>query len=199
MPNLTLHDPKPHDVWHIVIGGFTQDRGEATGVLRLWDRLQTLAGPHTHVLLLEWHDNMAEIAEQIAAVRQLHDAPCRVTIHGYSYGGGWGAPRLARECAKRSIRVARMTLCDPVYKHPLWVLWILSLSPWRVIRIPANVERVDYFCQSHSIPRGHRVVADDPRKTAVAPPIEVANVRHVLMHLHMPWHDLAYASARWVA
>lgn len=195
---MKIHDPAPHDVWHFVIGGFLQDRDEVNGVLRLWDRLSKRAGPHVHVRLLEWHDDMEEVAQQVAIVKLLHDAPCRVTIDGFSFGGGWGAPRLARALDRRDIRVSRMNLCDPVYKHPLWLLWLLSLSPWRKIRIPANVDHVDYFLQRNGRPMGHELVAEGER-TTIAPPIFVKGVTHVHMHKLDAWHQRAVANARLVA
>lgn len=195
---MKLYDPKPHDIWHFVIAGNLQDDYELNGCLRCWDFLLPLRSRHVHVELLEWHANMRDVAEKVAAVKLLHDAPCRVTINAYSWGGGWGAPRLARELGKRGIDVLRMNLCDPVYRHPLWCLTWLALVPGRLISIPANVHLVQSFVQKNSLLRGHRVSAEGIH-TTIAPPVEVAGVTHVNMHKLEAWHAQAVANAKEVA
>lgn len=89
-------------------------------------------------------------------------------IFGYSWGGGYGAPMLARALQQQGICIRAMILCDAVYR-PLWLpahaglsllvsfraLFNRFLEP--IITLPRGIQTLCAIRQSNTKPSGHRL------------------------------------------
>lgn len=154
-------------VWHVVISGFTQGLGQPNGAQLLWSMLR---GAHQNgravVELFPWNADWSHVAEWIWRFRPL-ERPVQVFVYAYSWGGGWGFPRLARELGKRAIEIQTAVLSDAVYRHPLRSLAWLSLCRRPRIAVPPNVREVHWFFQRKNKPAGHQVVAADAKRTKI--------------------------------
>ncbi|HJT31056.1 MAG TPA: hypothetical protein VJ783_03240 [Pirellulales bacterium] len=167
-------------VWHVVISGFTQHRGDPTGSQKLWLRLRGLVNNgRSCVEFFPWNSNWKDVAEWIWRCRP-EERPPRVYVYAYSWGAGGGFVRLARALRKRGIEVERAVLSDPVYCPPLRCLAWTALLRWKKIHVPDNVRRVDYFFQRRNYPRGHHLVALDPKRTVIGRPQEAALEHHYM-------------------
>lgn len=180
--------------WLICLSGFLQHEGKPTGMVRLWRHLAAEhADARTHVCLRTWDDSADHLAELIWRLRE-NGAP-RICIFAYSYGGGWAAPRLARELDKRGLGVEHLVLSDPVYRSPRLALRWLSLTRWPRIVVPPNVRQVTVFRQRLSRPAGHDVSLADPRTTRLAGHY-LARAAHVYMDDLRAFHRACLAAAR---
>lgn len=160
---------QPIHSWRVVIGGFLQDQGRPTGMVRLWRNLDAaVSAPGARVELRNWNDNWRQFAELIWRV-QPSDGSVRVDLFAYSWGAGWGAMQLARQLARRGVPIAHMVLSDPVYRSPWLPFRWLAFCPWRPIVVPRNVRQVTWFRQRRNRPSGNRLVAEDPQRTAIRP------------------------------
>ncbi len=121
--------------------------------------LRTLPGVDVQPVR-NWSDDWIGLAARAA-----RDGVTRAIIFGYSWGGGWGAPNLAKHLGKFNVRVIHIGLCDAVYR-PTWLpTWLpanifafRALVPsWPKIRIPAHVEEIRAIRQNTSLPAGHRL------------------------------------------
>lgn len=174
--------------WLFFISGFTQRNSQPHGVQRLWLRAHRLfASSETAVVLLPWHAPWREIAEQVLLCQG--ETPARVGVSAYSYGAGWGFVQLARQLGKRGIGVRQAVLCDAVYRSRFWTLTWQSLLPSPWITVPANVREVVCFRQSNSLPKGHQIVAADPKRTRVHQYINIPDVTHVNCDDYVPYHN----------
>lgn len=150
---------------HQCISGFSQSARRCHGVLKLSEKLHELGFNNrvNRVSLRPWNDDWPAVAENIWLLGQHHNCEVIVNIYAYSWGGGWGAVRLARELRKRGITVLTVVTSDAVYRDPrLWMRWTsllgrnLPISP--VIRFPENVVTVIPFHQGMNRPQGHKIV-----------------------------------------
>jgi len=158
--------------WHIVISGFQQRRGTLNGMVKIWKDLIDIVEhkPHARVELLLWKDDIEDLAEFIKGLSPELEKPI-VNIYGYSWGGQ-SAVNLARELKKRSIKVNRLILSDPVYRASRWLMffWIFQ---WRAfwdaitISVPDTVSQVTVFYQRSSYPRGHILKPENEGLTAM--------------------------------
>lgn len=175
-------------VWHVVISGFTQGVGRPNGAQLLWSMLRAAhQNGRAVVELFPWNADWSHVAEWIWRFRPL-ERPVRVYVYAYSWGGGWGFPRLARELGKRGIEIEAAVLSDAVYRHPLRSLAWLSLCRRPRIVAPANVREVFWFFQRVNKPAGHPVVAADPHRTFVHPGRQ-AEVTHHYMDDLPAWYQ----------
>lgn len=187
------------DFWHIVISGFLQHDGQPHGCVALWNRLRTLSDCSTQqVERMAWNDDVAALAEFIHRLRPDlagHDrqrAPL-VNLYGYSWGG-MTAVKLARALQRHGIEVPTLVLSDAVYRHWYWLGNWRAFVPWRKIVVPSNVKRVVWFVQRENWPRGHRLVAANPRTTKIEPPIGLG-LRHTDMDDAAAFHRAALEAA----
>lgn len=187
-------------VWHLVISGFTQHRGDPTGSQKLWLRLRSLlAGKAAQAVeFFCWNSNWNQVAEWIWRC-QPEDRPAVVYIYAYSWGAGWGFVQLSRELRKRGIRVRRAVLCDPVYRSGLLGFCWLAISRLvrPVITVPSNVDWLWYCYQNFDAwpnPRGHRVVAES-QDTVICNPRELVRTHHY-MDDSAEWQDMAAGVAK---
>ena len=173
--------------WQVVISGFTQDLERPNGCQQLWDSLRRQrADGQTPVLLEPWNYDWRGLAELIWRFRPAGPPP-RVDVFAYSWGGGWGFPRLAAELQKRGLEIARAVLCDAVYRPRLRLLAGAALLPvWQIV-VPENVREVSWYYQRSGFPMGHPVVAADPRRTRVNPGVLVRGVTHHYMDDQACW------------
>lgn len=184
------HLYRPIDAWLVVIAGRTQRRGRPTGPQKLFaDAHRRFSGPTTNVSYWSWSDNWAELAQMIARVGNgaIETEKFRVAIAGYSWGGD-AAIELAARLGGHGIDVARLVLCDAVYRSCLFSLRWLSLTPWPTLHVPANVRRASWFYQRQNpLLHGHRVVAMDPKETRIDLGVEL-KARHEHMDDQAAWH-----------
>lgn len=141
----------------LLIGGAQQDVGErGVGLQDLAHRVcAALPGPRDGVLcrFLEWHQ-WGEHADLLTNP-EWTDPQCTVDLAGYSYGGD-AAVRLCWALDRIGMRVRRLFLCDAVRRFG----WMLPASLWRwwTLRVPPNVERVEWWRQRNDWRIwGHRV------------------------------------------
>jgi len=83
-------------------------------MVKLWRELRRHASPRCCVELRSWNDDFHAMAELIYRCKN-GESPT-VKIYGYSWGG-FSATVLARELARREIRVQHIVLSDPVYRQ----------------------------------------------------------------------------------
>jgi hypothetical protein len=187
---------EPIHCWHVVIGGFLQDEGRPTGMVRLWRKLDArLSSPGVRVELRNWNDNWRQFAELIWRV-QPGDGSVKVGIYAYSWGAGWGAMQLAKCLSRRGVPVAHMVLSDPVYRSPLLPFRWLAFCPWRPIVVPRNVRQVTWFRQRRNRPSGCRLVAEDSQRTTIRPADGYeADVIHEYMDDLLAFHRMCERTA----
>lgn len=186
--------------WHIVISGFQQRRGTLNGMVKIWNDLIDIVShkPRARVELLLWGDDVSDMAEQIKQLSPELEMPI-VNIYGYSWGGQ-SAVNLCRELRKRSIKVNRLILSDPVYRAARFLMffWIFQ---WRAywdavtISIPDTVLRATAFYQRSNYPRGHLLVADNPGLTVIDEPI-ILSTDHCWMDRQDEFRDACRQAAR---
>ena len=83
----------------------------------------------TLVYLKEWNSDWKEIAKEINGMK-----PTGVLICAYSWGGGFGMPKLS----KRLVAPVTCVVCDPVYHSPTRLgCWMALFN--RKIKVPKNV------------------------------------------------------------
>ena len=154
----------------ICISGFTQPRHGQTGLSRVW---MALRAQHTSaicdVTLHPWNENWPAFVRHLLATGPALPHQLDIRIIGYSWGVGHGAMTLCQLLRSEGVTVRRLVSCDGVYRSG-WALWRSIWSPLLgtpVIQIPANVERVDMIRQQRTIPRGHRLVPEQPLQTEI--------------------------------
>ena len=169
-------------VWHVVVAGFLQDRGQPNGMVRLWHDLHTAhAAPDTAVVFAAWDADAHALAEQIWRLQNAR--PPTVCLYGYSWGGQT-AVNLARALGDRDLRVRHLVLTDPVCRHRWPVGWWRAFYPaFAVSRIavPPNVDAVHWWRQRNSWPRAGDLTAEDPDQTLVHKARWAATATHKYM------------------
>lgn len=187
---------------HECISGFTQTERRCHGVLKLSEYLHEL-GFNNHVSRVQlrpWNSDWSSVAENTWLLEQHHRARVVVNIYCYSWGGGWGAVRLARELKKRGIVVHFIVACDAVYRHPLLLMrWTSLLGrnyPWSPrIRIPSNVTHVKPYHQKQNRPQGHQIVGDADFSGCIWDSVELDRT-HQFMDDAPEWHGACVGAAR---
>lgn len=149
------------------ISGFTETDRDSTGMDQLQRAIaadyETRGNVEVYDLRPWKHD-----AKGFAALMK-RDGISQAIVIGYSWGGGYGSPRLCRELLAVGIQVPQVLLCDPVFR-PQWlpaigpanVFCIRALIPGSaVIKFPAGVGAIDGVRQTRKSPRGHAVQIGD--------------------------------------
>ncbi len=184
------------EAWHVCVSGYTQHIGQLTGLARLWAELHRQhAGPTAVVALHEWNSNFERIAESIELCSMLLDEPPAINVYAYSWGAGWGFLRFAEALQRRGLKINHAILSDPVYRSVWAAFRYRSLIGHPQIVVPANVENVRWFRQHTNKPAGHDLVAADPRRTNIAPPLIIPGVVHAYMDDLPEFHDAAEHAA----
>ena len=117
----------------------------------------------------EWDDDV----ESMAAMVERHatrDQPPRIVIVGYSYGGGWTAPRLARALQHIGRDVDLMILIDPVWRSRFLAGKWLSFTGSIQITVPGNVRHIISWRQRNG-------GLFDPKGSSTTNPIGPAAIR----------------------
>lgn len=175
------------NLWVAVIGGFTQETGEANGLNRLWKRLGKFRSPSVCITPHAWNDRWGNLAELIFTANN-GDPPPRVVIAGYSYGGGKGAPRLCNELRRRGVNVSQLVLSDPVCTPALWRSYpILIPDNVRVVHSYFQRSRRSLFGWSDWV-QGHPVIPEDRRRTVVHQ-FQLMRLTHTYMDDSQRFHD----------
>lgn len=182
-----------HKTYIICIGGFTQGIGDRSGLFRLWLKLLRLRGPNVSVDLWKWDTRWGDVAEQIFLASEDWENT-RIVVAAFSYGGGWGFLRLARELGRRGLDIETAVLSDAVYRTKHWLFKWLAFVDWPVIKVPDNVRQVFWFFQRMDRPRGHKVVAVDEIATKIEPGVQL-HASHVFCDDHASFHKLAISVA----
>lgn len=156
---------------HVLVSGFTQGYGRWHGILELAERMRLAGhcyGVDSRVLYYTWRENWRHVAEYCFALTEQFQVHPLICIYAYSWGGGYAAPRFARQLQRRNLPVRAMVLSDPIFWHPVWPLRWRALTNWNwpllgqpIIRIPHNVREVWTFQQAVTRPSGHRIIADN--------------------------------------
>ncbi len=173
---------KPIKTVIIPIMGFTQTIAYLVGMLKLWRQLREMSSEDRFICHPQrWCANWADIADFIHAITQNGGEKPTIYVVAYSWGGGWGFIRLAKELKKRGLHISKAVLCDPVYRSPLlpfgWLTRLRTminkgpLAP--KIVIPSNVENVWHFFQRQNKPQAHKLVAKKQGYPVIHPGIEV--------------------------
>lgn len=160
----------------VFISGFSQSSKQLNGVLLAFQkaaasrRENSIEGVRFEYRI--WKDDW----EAFAAYCHFLGAQ-NVCIVGYSWGGGWGARKLAEHLRHKGIAVPRMFLADAVYRSGLVPKWLpanpLSIMQLSKIKLPSNVGHVTWMRQKQTRLRGHDVVALVPSKTTIDPAVWV--------------------------
>lgn len=179
--------------WQIVISGFTQREGSATGCHRVWEQLHSLfAAPDTHVALREWDSDWAQFAEHIRVSSV--DNPT-IIVSAYSWGAGYGVVQLAKELKRRGRFISCAVLSDPVYCHPLWFMRWAAMVDWRPVTIPSNVHDVRWFYQRENRPRAYRLRSERRALSVIRKGREITGVDHQGMDDLQAFHDECLSAA----
>lgn len=178
---------------HCVTAGFTQNRSQMHGMLKLDEEVRKVVGNgiYTRVWFQRWDDNWEEIAEHAWLLGRHYDCPVQVVSYCYSWGCGWGFTQFAEYLRLADIDVAVAVLCDPVYRHKHWLFqWV---TQWRAfisqipIDIPTNVKEVYSFVQKQETLRGHDLRAPHLGPDKLHPPVELETT-HNKMDDHPEFH-----------
>ncbi len=181
--------------WIVCLSGFTQNHGNLNGISRLWaDLHNSWTGPPQRVIQYHtWHINAENLAEFIFRLRPDEGRP-RILITGYSWGGQT-ALNLASELNERGLPVARMVLCDPIYRYPMWIgRWTAFLDRIK-LTVPPNVDELHWFYQRRNKPSGHEPVASDGSTTLVHGGVELKRT-HEYMDDAQEYHDKVHECAQ---
>ncbi len=175
--------------WHLLFRGFRQQEGDLSGMQHLWRKLLGQhGGPNTVVDCRAWWEDVDEIASNIFA--HANSEPPTICLYGYSWGG-FTAVKLARELLRRGLPVRYMVLSDAVYRHWYKLGQWRAFAPWSEIAVSDNVVEVYQFRQTCNRPRGHRLVADNPKATLIHAPVTIVHIPHENMDDLSMFHNLA--------
>lgn len=172
-----------------------QSEAHETGIERLWLDLGQLRNAETVVALRPWDSNWRGFAEHIWRVSDRADVI--IQVYAYSWGAGYGFPKLARELMKRGMKIRHAVLSDPVYKPPLFSLSWLALTRFGRITVPENVGAVDSYYQRRNRPWGRPVVIENgtgPRHRVTEK--KISGYLHVSMDDAEEFHERAKEAAR---
>lgn len=164
-----------------LLGGFTQHVGHDTGMMRLWVELFRWRDRRIDSCMMlmprEWNDSIESMAAMLDRHAVEDRGQRRVILCGYSYGGGWTAPGLARELKNREQDVDLMILIDPVWRARLLPAKALSFTGRMRVSIPSNVRRVLAWRQTNGgpfSPKGSALKIADPKRTEVLGEIDLS-------------------------
>lgn len=175
--------------WVILEMGFLQKQGRMNGMVKLFLKvLATLQRdyPQARVEIHPWGVEPDDRAEFILQAKK-RNTKLRIVIIGFSYGG-YTAKLIADRLKDRGIEVDLVIMLDAVYRHWYALGWWRAFWPWSTIRICDSVRRVIQYRQKNSLPRGHRIVAEDPRKTKIGE-IRWVNATHIFVDDQQYIHD----------
>lgn len=166
---------------HIFIMGFRQNWRVMSGVEKLWKVFRSQSCENIWILPpFEWNQDWNKVAELIT---RHTDAKSKIYIYSFSFGGGWGFPKLAKELKRYKRNVEKAVSSDPIYRNPIWPEWfwgtVDSLFPKQKIKIEDNVKEVSYTKQNiDEWLKGHDFVAMDKNKTKIHDPKMVTGLHH---------------------
>jgi len=157
--------------WIIPISGYTQSRDQRTGLSELWRKLHEKFTSSEICIqpVLPWDHNWRRLARFISINSYANPRlKAKICIIGYSWGGGWGAQKLAEQLRIEGLEVNRMVLADPVYRSDkLLCRWRTLLRRGGAgscfvpsISIPSNVLHVQSTRQANNWPQAHKLEPD---------------------------------------
>jgi hypothetical protein len=176
----------------VMFSGFQESEARQSGfekgffstVRPFADEKTTVYHPRT------WKTNVRNL------LRQLYEnGISQVAVITYSHGQAAGLD-FARLAPHYGVTVELLLCCDPIYR-PKWLpRWTLaqavsfrSVIGKPTIKVPPSVRKVHYVIQDLTLPAGHRMVAEDPKQTAIATPIKIG-LPHVRIDESPTWWAL---------
>ena len=150
--------------WVTCISGFLQHKGRPNGITALWNYLRKYNSPTLVLDHLLWTADVEKEAE--FRWRYLDQRENKNVIVGYSWGGQT-AVNLCEHLNDRGIQVDHLILIDAVRRLRPWLLRWTAFVPFMRLSIPENVKEVTWYTQNNNLPKGHKVVAKNPRKTKI--------------------------------
>lgn len=184
--------------YHICISGLRQRMGQPHGIYMMKEKLVNdchFCNGHSRVYLYRWNSNWDHIAEDLWLVRQRYEVPLLIGVYAYSWGAGWGAMELARALQKFGVPIYKMVLCDPIYRHPRFILRWLSLLKRKhlffgppLIRVPKGVNEVFQLRQEINRPQGHHLIYESDSTKRHRPIL--LDVCHEKADNHKKFHEL---------
>lgn len=178
--------------WWVLISGFRQSRGEATGLQKLYMKLVDIRTASTPMFMEHWNSRFDQLAQLIWRSSVDDDIRPVIRVAAYSWGCGHGFVEFANALNERGLSVNTAVLCDPVF-HQWWrphramipVSWASLRKP---IEVPGNVGEVFSVYQRQNLPSGHDLVGSDPR-TKIHDPVEIVTT-HQFADDNREFHDL---------
>lgn len=141
---------------YLFIMGFTQHIGKPdVGIMRMWQHARQYSSPDVLVMTpLPWDSPWEHVAGFVN-----HLKIPELYVFAYSWGAGWGVPRLLEHLDNP---VKYVLAIDPVYRSRILPSWIpfnpLSLTGLFSVKYPANkAEEVKVFRQKTKRPFGRLV------------------------------------------
>ena len=180
--------------------GYGQTRGEARGMADTMNRLQEELECYPRIKVYDcrvWKDNGKRQAKEMK-----RDGITHAINLGYSYGGGYGANKLARAEIKCGIRPELVLLCDPVYRNlalptlfSAIVLCGRSLMPGSAkITYPKEVTWLRGLRQTKNIPSAHDIRKGKKGRTIRLPAVADTNIGHSEIDDCKEWNSFVDAS-----
>lgn len=134
-----------------------------------------------------WKTNVTNLLRQL-----FENGITEVAIVTYSHGQA-PAMELARLADRYGITIRVWLACDPIYR-PTWlprstwaqVFAVRAMIGSPVIKVPPSVKQVCSVRQTIEKPCGHELVAIDPSKTKIHPPLTI-NVGHTRIDESPVW------------
>ena len=184
----------PIERWIICVSGFMSNVGGLTGIEKLHDQLHAQCScKTTRVVILNWTDDPAAIAERIFNRRPVGHPPVIIMI-GHSYGG-YTVNEIAKELNYRGLRVAYLLMLDAVWRRFRRLPSALSLLKCWTIKIPDNVNYVYAWFQKENRPSGHKLILPAEVKKHGRYQFITAKVRHAYVDDLVDVHQTALTLA----
>jgi len=179
-----------------IFSGFTQGSGDIVnvGMVRLEDAAEAYCEgrPAVRVRRYTWDADVRDMVNNLWGHRP-NGGDNRKQHHliaGYSYGGQTAVDMCWELSSRNDVRVVALALCDPV-RRCKWMPGVLGGLGLGKFHIPPVVERVWGYRQKHPRwslrrgvdvfqPAGHDVVAVDPHKTKIEPPVIVQEIHQYI-------------------
>ena len=179
-------------IWLICISGFTEQLGEHTGTIRLWDRLLPLQSRDNRVEIRLWDEDWKQYAALIA---NSSSEETRILVCAYSWGAGYGFRQLAKHLQSHGKTIETAVLCDPIFRSRTLLGRWLALVPGLRVKVPRNVGDVYWLYQRNDYLQGHAPIKAPEAGTYIHPGIEV-DASHGSIDESPEYQDLADREAR---
>jgi len=179
----------------IVVSGFTQKKWakHGNGSINIYRNVRDILKGVGNIefALLEWHNDPEGYARFVA---QHYVSGDTIVLAGYSYGGGYWAREFLKTLKSIAphIKVNTVILCDPVYRHPFFLMRFLALFSIKLKINFGNVDNLVHFFQTKDKPGNNSLILDEG--VNYAGPCEL-DYHHVKMDNSVEYHDAVLEAA----